>query len=313
MVDSELISIVRLFPDEDAPVQTAVNEGLLERGDGVLADLKELMSDAARLVEISRGTGADAAKMRKMISSRFRYVSREFSFRRLERICDDDYPSLDEAFLIISRIVNPSIDEEEFVSRVNSFAGEFASEINDRQTAVEQTEIFNHIFFHRLGFRCGDSPAGSGNAPFLIPDVLSTRRGTLMCILLVYFMMSRYAGIEVYPMVFRGGLIPVILEGGKVLFFLDMNHGGKIIHQDDFFASLAGMDVDAKELEAREDRILPVLYLESLETVFNERRDEYGPARTSFLLSLSQRALSMFGPERFIADSADEEDEEEDD
>jgi len=312
MVDSELISIVRLFPDEDAPVQTAVTEGLLERGDGVLADLKELISDGAGLEEISRGTGVDAAEMKKMLSSRLRYVSREFAFRRLERICGDDYPSLDEVFLIISRIVNPALDEEEFVSKVNFLAGEFVSEINDRQTAVEQTEIFNHIFFHRLGFRCGDSPAGSGDAPFLIPDVVDTRRGTLMCILLVYFMMSRYAGIEVYPMVFRGGLVPVILEDGKVLFFLDMNHEGRIIHQDDFFASLAGMDVDAKELEAREDRILPVLYLESLLTVFFERRDEYGPAKTSFLLSLARRALSMFGPERFMTDSDRGEDDEED-
>jgi len=310
-MDSELISMVRLLPDEDALVQTAVSGGLLERGEGVLDELKEIISNPFRLEELSSGTGATASLMKKMISSRIRYLCREFSFRRLEVLCSDDYPSLGDVFLTISRIVDPELDVGQFASDVNSMAAQFVSEINARQTAVEQIEIFNHIFYHRLGFRAVTSPHPD-DACFLVTSAVGSRRGTPLIILLIYFMMSRYADIDIFPMVFRAGVVPVIFERDKLLFFLDMNDEGKIIPKDDFLSSLAGAGIGCRELDVREDRILPVVYLESLLAAFSARQAVNGGRNAPVLVRAMERALSLFGPERFMTgpETDDEGDDE---
>lgn len=310
MIDSELISIVRLLPDEDSLIQTAVCGRLLERGEDVLADLMDLIQDTSRVEELSVGTGVDALQMKKIISSRVAYLCREFAFRKLEILSRDEYPSLNEVFLLISRILYPDTDAEEFLSEVNSMAAEAASEINEKQTAVEQIEIFNHIFFHRLGFGFGDI-SRSDAGYFMIPSVVKSRRGYVLSILLIYFMLARYADIDICPVVIRGCVIPLLSERGEALFFLDIKNEGEIIHQDDFFASLADAGLDNFEPDVREDRILPVIYLESLLWVFSGSGDVYGQ-KNAAAVRLIERALSLFGPERFMTDSggSDEEDGE---
>lgn len=252
MIDEELISMVGLLSDSDKEVRDAVFEKMLGRGPEVITDLKALRSRSGR--------------HRHLITRELSSIEREMTWREIVREAKPDIPSLDDVFFLISKLVDSSLEYAEWCTETNDMVCKSLSEINEKKTAVEQVEIFNHIFFHRLHFRMDEF-----SKEVLLPSVLKSRTGHPIAILLLYFMLARGAGIEICPMCVRRGMVPVMIEKGNVLFFIDLNRFGRPVNDTAFLYSLLRRDADEKcIMDLPGDRILPYVYAQCLRQFHSE-------------------------------------------
>lgn len=288
-VDTELKSLVALFDDTDEIVVSAVNERILGRGISVLDDLSAIYEK-------------EPSSARKgYIAERIKYLSQEFVLNELDSLAQEDFPDLKRGFYLISKLVTPDLDEDYFDDLAVILIDELQKEITDEKTAPEKIKIFNHIFYHRLLFKFRDYPV-TRESTNLISTVLSSRHGSPFAISLVYFMLARCVGVDIYPLCFEGGFVPAYVENEKVLFFVDMFKEGEIFSEKklQMFLEAQGIGIDGNTFEVREDRVLMVIYLEGLSYMYSMKGDVQ-------MTDLTGRALDLFGSERFLERGEEEE------
>lgn len=280
--DTELKSIVTLLDDTDDFVIEAINRRMLGRGISILRDLEELYNKEK------------SYKVKGLIADKMQYLSNEFILEELGKMANDDYPDLERGIYLISKLIVPDIDEIYYHDLLGILIGDMVKEIPDEKTALEKMQIFNHIFYHRLLFKCGDYPI-TRESTTVLTSVLSSRHGIALSISLTYFLLARCVGLEVYPMCFPGGFVPAYIENDKILFYMDIFRDGEIFSESKlkYYLENQGVDLDTSAFEVRDDRTLLQVYLEVLHFMYTQKEDDY-------FISLLDRALKLFGDERVL-------------
>ncbi len=281
-IDTELKSIVTLLDDTDDFVIKAINKRMLGRGASVLSDLEELYNREK------------SYKTKGLIADKIQFLSNEFVLEEFENMLVREYPDLERGIYLISKLIVPDIDEIYFKDLIGVLIRDLVEEINDSKTALEKMQIFNHIFYHRLLFKCGDYPV-TRESTTVLTSVLSSRHGIPLSISLVYFLLARCVGLEVYPMCFPGGFVPSYVENDKILFYMDIFREGEIFSESrlKYYLENQGVDIDTSAFEVRDDRTLLLVYLEVLHFMYTQKGDEY-------IVSVLDRALRLFGDERVL-------------
>lgn len=281
-IDTELKSIVTLLDDTDDFVIKAINKRMLGRGASVLSDLEELYNREK------------SYKTKGLIADKIQFLSNEFVLEEFENMLVREYPDLERGIYLISKLIVPDIDEIYFKDLIGVLIRDLVEEINDSKTALEKMQIFNHIFYHRLLFKCGDYPV-TRESTTVLTSVLSSRHGIPLSISLVYFLLARCVGLEVYPMCFPGGFVPSYVENDKILFYMDIFREGEIFSESrlKYYLENQGVDIDTSAFEVRDDRTLLLVYLEVLHFMYTQKGDEY-------IVSVLDRALKFFGDERVL-------------
>lgn len=281
-IDTELKSIVTLLDDTDDFVIKAINKRMLGRGASVLSDLEELYNREK------------SYKTKGLIADKIQFLSNEFVLEEFENMLLREYPDLERGIYLISKLIVPDIDEIYFKDLIGVLIRDLVEEINDSKTALEKMQIFNHIFYHRLLFKCGDYPV-TRESTTVLTSVLSSRHGIPLSISLVYFLLARCVGLEVYPMCFPGGFVPSYVENDKILFYMDIFREGEIFSESrlKYYLENQGVDIDTSAFEVRDDRTLLLVYLEVLHFMYTQKGDEY-------IVSVLDRALKFFGDERVL-------------
>ena len=281
-IDTELKSIVTLLDDTDDFVIKAINKRMLGRGASVLSDLEELYNREK------------SYKTKGLIADKIQFLSNEFVLEEFENMLAREYPDLERGIYLISKLIVPDIDEIYFKDLIGVLIRDLVEEINDSKTALEKMQIFNHIFYHRLLFKCGDYPV-TRESTTVLTSVLSSRHGIPLSISLVYFLLARCVGLEVYPMCFPGGFVPSYVENDKILFYMDIFREGEIFSESrlKYYLENQGVDIDTSAFEVRDDRTLLLVYLEVLHFMYTQKGDEY-------IVSVLDRALRLFGDERVL-------------
>lgn len=281
-IDTELKSIVTLLDDTDDFVIKAINKRMLGRGASVLSDLEELYNREK------------SYKTKGLIADKIQFLSNEFVLEEFENMLVREYPDLERGIYLISKLIVPDIDEIYFKDLIGVLIRDLVEEINDSKTALEKMQIFNHIFYHRLLFKCGDYPV-TRESTTVLTSVLSSRHGIPLSISLVYFLLARCVGLEVYPMCFPGGFVPSYVENDKILFYMDIFREGEIFSESrlKYYLENQGVDIDTSAFEVRDDRTLLLVYLEVLHFMYTQKGDEY-------IVSVLDRALRLFGDERIL-------------
>lgn len=281
-IDTELKSIVTLLDDTDDFVIKAINKRMLGRGASVLSDLEELYNREK------------SYKTKGLIADKIQFLSNEFVLEEFENMLVREYPDLERGIYLISKLIVPDIDEIYFKDLIGVLIRDLVEEINDTKTALEKMQIFNHIFYHRLLFKCGDYPV-TRESTTVLTSVLSSRHGIPLSISLVYFLLARCVGLEVYPMCFPGGFVPSYVENDKILFYMDIFREGEIFSESrlKYYLENQGVDIDTSAFEVRDDRTLLLVYLEVLHFMYTQKGDEY-------IVSVLDRALRLFGDERVL-------------
>lgn len=281
-IDTELKSIVTLLDDTDDFVVDAINKRMLGRGTSVLTDLEELYNREK------------SYKTKGLIADKIQFLSNEFVLEEFEGMLLREYPDLERGIYLISKLIAPDIDEIYFKDLIGILIKDLVEEINEKKTALEKMQIFNHIFYHRLLFKCGDYPV-TRESTTLLTSVLSSRHGIPLSISLVYFLLARCVGLEVYPMCFPGGFVPSYVENNKILFYMDIFRDGEIFSESrlKYYLENQGVDIDTSAFEVRDDRTLILVYLEMLHFMYTQKEDEY-------TIAILDRALKLFGDERVL-------------
>lgn len=281
-VDTELKSIVTLLDDTDDFVVEAINKRMLGRGVSVLTDLEVLYNKEK------------SYRTKGLIADKIQYLSNEFVLDELGRMVNHEYPDLERGIYLISKLIVTDIDEIYFKDLLGILIRDLVTEISEEKTALEKMQIFNHIFYHRLLFKCGDYPI-TRESTTVLTSVLSSRHGVPLSISLTYFLLARCVGLEVYPMCFQGGFVPAYIEKDKILFYMDIFRDGEIFSESrlKYYLENQGVDIDTSAFEVRDDRTLLLVYLEVLHFMYTQKEDEY-------FTELIGRALSLFGDDRIL-------------
>jgi regulator of sirC expression with transglutaminase-like and TPR domain len=281
--DSELISLVYLMEDPDPVVRNAVKERLMERGE-----------EAIDLIERYVIPEAEEAKKEKYISI-LAEIKADIALDKLSSLLADPQPKLDMAMYLITRIADPFVNDVLFFQSIEELSDEISMEISEEKTPVENVEIFNYLFFKRIGFKHLDTRMQDSEKA-LMDRVLLSRGGNPVTVSLVYFLLAGAVGLPVYPLCFPGGFVPVYLDNdGKILFYLNIFKKGAIFVEDtlrQFFEDI-GMVYNPDSLRVEQERALLSIYAELLAFVFRNNGDNVSVTRM-------ERVVSVMGKKRFL-------------
>lgn len=276
---NELDALMRLLDDDDAVVSRCVDERLRSFGPGIVS----------RLIEAHAYEKAEA-------------INAGFRLEELERLLTDgEGPvSLFEASFLICSIADCGLSRSRYEDLFFKCTSEYQREASDARTAFENINVFNHIFYERLGFTLYDMILEKREYA-LVSDALSGRKCNPVVLVFIYIMMARTCGLPLVPLCFPGGAVPVYMENGKELFYVNVFRKGEIFYRHNLGASLKfiGGALGNFEFKVRDERALLSIYLESLQIVFSRHGER-------MICSTLNSALSLLGPERFLTLEEDE-------
>ncbi|MCK9628814.1 MAG: transglutaminase-like domain-containing protein [Bacteroidales bacterium] len=281
-IDAELLSIISLMDDPDITVREAVINRLVSRGEESLQILDRY---------ITENRTHDYERQKEVLN----HARDRIAFERLSRFLNSRDHTLLDGMILVSKCLNPEINEQLFSSQISEMSEEIIQELSDDKTDLENMSIFNYFFFRRLGFVYSDFLIEKEEGT-LLDQVLITRKGNPVAISIMYFLLARAVGMEIYPLCFPGGFVPVLKgEKGKILFYLNIFKGGAVFTKEnlaDFFKEI-GVEYTPDDVRVEDDLALVVIYAELLGYLY--RNDE-----NSCNYKRIERVLSLMGDKRFL-------------
>ena len=280
----ELEPLVGLFDDRDTVVTGLVNDRLASFGPEVVRSLRNMAEREQSPVRKS------------LIVDRAQSLNTEFKLADFQDFTTraPGPLSLFEGSWILSSLFDYTLQRERYEDLFFRCSQEYLAEGSDMRTGIENIRILNHIFFHRLKFTLYDVQLQDPKyAP--VSDALKTRNGNPFTLAFIYMMICQVAGLPVELVCFPGGFIPVYVEGGKVLFYINIYRGGDIFLKDRLqgFLKATGLKIDQQNFRRRDESAMLTLYLESLLYIHSNRKDDKKSA-------VIDRALNCLGPERYL-------------
>ena len=280
----ELESLVALLDDQDTVVTELVNSRLASFGPEVVRSLRnrsEREPDAVRKALI--------VQRAKALNTEFKLADfQDFTTRTPGPL------SLFEGSWIISSMLDWTLQRERYEDLFFRCSQAYLAEGSDLRTGLENIRILNHIFYHRLHFTLYDVQLRDPQYA-LLGDVLKSRGGNPFALAMIYLMICQISGIPVELLCFPGGFVPVYVENGEILFYINLYRGGELFRQDrlDTFLKATGLNIDKRSFRRRDESAMLTLYLESLLYIHAGRKDEK-------MSTLLDRALTLLGPERYL-------------
>ncbi len=280
----ELEPLVDLLDDRDTVVTELVNSRLVSFGPEVVRSLRnraEREKDPVRKMLL--------AERGKMINTEFKLADLQDFITRAPGPL-----SLFEGSWIISSLLDWTLQRERYEDLFYRCSGEYLVEGSDQRTGVENIRILNHIFYHRLKFTLYDVQLRDP-AYALVSDALKNRCGNPFVLAFIYLMICQISGLPVELLCFPGGFVPAYVEGGNILFYINLYRGGELFPQDrlDQFLKATGLKLDKQAFRRRDESAMLTLYLESLLYIHAGRKNEK-------MSALLDRALTILGPERYL-------------
>ena len=250
-LDSELLSITVLMDDSDNSVREAVIERLIARGEEALSVLEQFVAE----------NQLNISAHQQLISE----VRERIAFNNFLNYLNSKDHSLMDGLVLMTKCVDPQWDERNFLFVVSEMSDDIIKEFSDDNTDFEKLNIFNYCFFKRFGFNISLTDASEEWRE--IDKVIEKRDGSSITVSIIYFLLARSVGVEIHPLCFSGGLIPVFTdEKGKLLFYLNLFKGGELLVTKNFDDILRdrGIDFNFNFVKIEEDLALVTIYAELL-------------------------------------------------
>ena len=280
----ELEPLVALLDDRDSVVTELVDGRLASFGPEVVRSLR------------NRAERESDPALRALITERGRRLNTEFRLADLQDFTSRPPGplSLFEGSWIISSLLDWTLTRDRYEELFFRCSQEYLAEGSDARTGVENIRILNHIFYHRLGFTLYDVQLRKTEHS-LVSEALRTRQGNPFVLALIYLMICQVSGLPVELLCFTGGFVPAYVEGGRVLFYINVYRGGDIFPKErfDMLLKATGLQVDKKSIRRRDESAMLTLYLESLLYIHSQGSND--PLCTTL-----ERALTTRGPDRYL-------------
>jgi regulator of sirC expression with transglutaminase-like and TPR domain len=271
--DSLLISLLSLIDDPDKTVREAVWSKLKEMGEDAVAEMETLIPQLSERIN------------QDFFNSFIKELKLEHTLKKIKNYLLNPDPLLLDGLLLVTSAIRPDTDKVKYITIIQDIADDMLTEISDKRTAVENLEIFNYIFYKRVGFKHVDeSVTKVDNA--IITDVLETKMGNIFTIPLCYFLLARYTGLPVYPVIVGRSFTPAYLDNSdEILFFINIFKEGLIFSGDERDANISP--------RVGLDKALVSIYADHLNYLFKAAEDNER-------VEIMEKVLECFGNERYI-------------
>ena len=232
---SELTHLIALLDDPDDAVSHVVRERLMNLGLPVTGMLRRAMhrSDNRTLTQ----------KLGHLITN----IELNEVYKELDMWCKEPDPDLLKGMCLIYRVASPDATCEHIVDTVFDIAQEVWAELSDQKTAIERIHLFNHIFYHRVGFTAVD-PFLMQFDKALLNRAIETKQANPVLIGLLYIVTAGYAGIPMRAVAFPGGFLPAGLDQeGRLLFYINICQSGELFGHEQLVTLLTNFGFPASE------------------------------------------------------------------
>lgn len=251
--DTLLISLVSLLDDPDRSVRLIAWDKLALMGEEVVGEIENLIPELSKKMDSND------------LNSLLKELKVEFIMKKIESYTSNPDPLLLDGLLLVTSSFEPDLDKIKYLTIVQDIADEMLLEINDNRTAMENMEIFNHIFFRRVGFKSVDDEITiKDNA--VITTVLDTKRCNLISLSMCYFTLARYTGLPIYPVIEGQSFSPAYLDhNNNPLFYVNIFKNGIIFSKD--------LGEPKSRSRVGKDKILVSMYADQIYYLFKKIGD----------------------------------------
>jgi len=283
--NEELEDLVSLFDDRDVVVTECVDRQLRSYGSSVVRSL------------INYSSLKSSGDIKSLVLEKAKYLNLDFKLADLEDfITRRPGPlSLFEGSFIICSMLDFTLSRQDYEDLFFTCSAEYISESSESRTAFENVGVFNHIFYHRLKFVLHDVELTDSQYS-LISTVLKTRNGNPFSVAYIYLMIAQVAGLPMKALCFPGGFLPVYVENGKELFYINVYRNGDVIIKENLLKTIkvSGITLSDEQFKVRDDITLLGIYIESLLITLSRNGENEKSAAL-------ERALNVLGHERFLS------------
>ncbi len=240
-----------LLDDPDPIVAKTVTTEVIRQGPEMFSALEQILSgECDPAIRAAVGERLEGIYYEMVINSMNKAV-------RLEE--GEQFQLLDFAVLL-TKLLYRGEDWRELVNSFVEKSAHMVMELGSGMTAMESCGVFNHIFFHRFGFKA--LPSEDISLEYQMPvTILKSKEGGKHLLMLLYFMFIQDCSLPVYPVEYRDKLIPAWIEGDKVLFCINVFNQGEM-----FF-------LPEEELVRKDYGFVAYTYLKELHSLFIKEGD----------------------------------------
>ena len=210
-------------------------------------------------------------------------------------------PDLIQGMCLLFELICPEAHTAPVARALFEMANEVWMELSDAQTSVEQVQLFNHIFYHRLGFRAED-PFLSELKPALPDYAVDNRRANPILFGLIYLAFAFRSGVEIRAVAFPGGFMPVFVDDqDRILFYINIFNFGELLSKEQLhtFLSDLGFVIPQKDFVLCDTVALVGIYAESLCIIA-------GNMEKKEMEQVLEELLACFGDKRYLIVEEDE-------
>ena len=196
-------------------------------------------------------------------------LSEEMTLDELSRVVREDDEDYVYEWFLVGRLVSYSADYDAMYAAMLSLAGRVENKTPSGATPAQKIAVMNRIFFKEDGF----VPMEGEDIPLwaLLPfEVLESKKGIPLVIEMIYVFVADMLGYPLGMYVRDGGLFPVWEDiDGNPMFFIDLEHEGKMLMQSDVVATGEEREVFIEDLS-----VLLEIYAVIMSDVFSASGEE---------------------------------------
>ena len=182
---SQIDALIHLLDDPDKEVFNHVSEKIKSYGLNIIPSLEEVW-------ENTKDTQLQQRIELLIENIQFGYFS-----EGLHNWAITENSDLMKGVMLLSRYQNPDFDEYEFERKIADMRREIWIELNYNLTALEQVNVFNHVFYSLIGFK-ELNVEDETLQHFNIQKVLETKVGNQISLGILYIILAHQVEIPVY-------------------------------------------------------------------------------------------------------------------
>lgn len=267
--DAQLLHLVALLDDPDPFVQAHIFKRLQEGGVLWCQALQQLAQEAD-----------DASHREALLQAVHKLESTRY-LTQLEQWIADPKDNLLMGLYLVQCSVSPTTSYAQLESQLMDGVNEVCTELRDDQTMMEQVQLFNHLFYRRMGYKPSD-PFIQDEAFALMDKLFESRKGNPITLGLIYVMMAYYAGVPIRTVVFKGGFLPTVVDkDGTSVFYVNIFKNGSLFAaaQLDQFIKDSGLPIPADSFREATPVDLAQIFAESLYFLYSTKENKEKEAR----------------------------------
>ena len=289
---SDVPHLISLLDDPDDAVALVVRNRLMSIGVPITGILRQEMRQS------------DNTTLTRRLGHLIANIELDQVYKDLESWCKEPDPDLLKGMCLIFNVACPEVPTNHIFDTVFDLAQEVWVELSDQKTVIERIHLFNHIFYHRIGF-CVVDPFLMQFDKSLLHKAIETKQANPVVIGLLYIAAAGLAGIPVGAVVFPGGFLPACIhEDGRILFYINICQSGEVFGHEQLLAVLKdfGFPTSKNMCTCCHARTLAGIYAESLYYLAGSIGDRELEIRMEY-------TLKFFGEKRILFIEEDDDDE----